>query len=110
MKICTLNKFLLQLNFKTAIIIIGNKDTRHAMCITKCKKNNQILYCNSWGEPCKSLIEIYYDKKIIKSIPNFKIMSIIIVTIPKRKQVKLSDKTKYDRGLVHQELLSSLKK
>jgi hypothetical protein len=110
MKICTLNKFLLQLNFKTAIIIIGNKYGRHAMCITKCKKNNQILYCNSWGEPCKSLIEIYYDKKIIKSIPNFKIISIIIVTIPKRKQVKLSDKTKYDRGLVHQELLSSLKK
>ncbi len=79
------------------------------MCIMKCKKTNQILYCNSWGYPCKSLIEIYDDEKLNTNLPNFKINNIILVTIPKSKKVKFYDTTKYDRGIVHDELLTSLK-
>jgi hypothetical protein len=104
-KICYLNNFLLKLNFKTAYIEIFKTGSNHAMTLINCKKKNQILYCNSWGYKCRPLIDIFNDEILKNELSNFKILKIVLVTIPKFKNIKLSDRTKYDRSFIHDELL-----
>jgi len=102
-----LDTWLKKIEFRSGIIQIESNSNinGHAMTLIKCNTGT-ILYCNSWGTGCKSLLHIYKDKNLLEVLLNFYIYSIIFVLVPTHNEsFKLHDTTVFNRGILHQQIL-----